>query len=476
MEGESPAKALCEEATCPLCLDFFKDPVTIDCGHNFCRSCLAKCWGEPGPEASCPQCRESIPQRTFRPNRQLANVAELVQKLQEGGRKKEGRREACKLHQEPLKLFCREDEAPICMVCDRSKEHRGHNVIPLDEAFQEYKEKTKLLLESLRKKKEEFKDQQYVQELRRKDCQTQLDLEKMKIKSLFEGMQRFLEEKQHFCLAQLEDLEKEMEKRQDKTLAKLAKEISQLSLLITEMEEKCLQPVSNFLQDIKNSLIRCEKNLGGYVPDVSPDLNERLKITSQKISALQKASESYKESLEETLIKAVWEQTINTVNVTLDPETACSRLILSQDLKNVRMLRYVDMFCQEAFVLGRERFTSGRHCWQIEVSSKQWAVGIARDSVRKKENINPDTDNSIWAVGVKSYNYDYEVCIFPKVGSFDLIRNIRKLRVVLNYEAGQVDFFDDSVNDLIYAFTSISFSGEEIRPFFSIPEEGTLKC
>nr|XP_060615428.1 E3 ubiquitin-protein ligase TRIM15-like isoform X2 [Anolis sagrei ordinatus] len=299
----------------------------------------------------------------------------------------------------------------------------------------------------------------------------------MKIKSLFEGMQRFLEEKQHFCLTQLEDLEKEMEKRQDKTLAKLAEEISQLSLLITEMEEKCLQPASNFLQDIKNSLIRCEKNLGGYVPDVSPDLTERLKVTSQEISALQKATESYKENLEETLIKAVWEQTINTVNVTLDPETACSRLILSEDLKNVRMLGCVDMFCQEAFVLGRERFTSGRHCWQVEVSSEQWAVGIARDSVRKKENINPDTDDSIWAVGVKlNNNYDSEVCIFPEVDSFYLIRNIRKLRVVLNYEAGQVEFFDDSVNDLIYAFTSISFSGEEIRPFFYIPENGSLMC
>ncbi|XP_067320863.1 zinc finger protein RFP-like [Anolis sagrei] len=139
MEGESSAKGLCEEATCPLCLDFFKDPVTIDCGHNFCRSCLAQCWGEPGPEASCSQCRERTPQRTFRSNRQLANMAELVQKLQEGGRKEEGRRESCKLHQEPLKLFCREDEAPICMVCDRSKEHRDHNIIPLDEAFQEYK-------------------------------------------------------------------------------------------------------------------------------------------------------------------------------------------------------------------------------------------------------------------------------------------------------------------------------------------------
>uniref|UniRef100_A0A670HQT1 RING-type domain-containing protein n=1 Tax=Podarcis muralis TaxID=64176 RepID=A0A670HQT1_PODMU len=36
-----------DEATCSICLDYFKDPVTIpECGHNFCRSCLVLFWGE----------------------------------------------------------------------------------------------------------------------------------------------------------------------------------------------------------------------------------------------------------------------------------------------------------------------------------------------------------------------------------------------------------------------------------------------
>ncbi|XP_042300178.1 tripartite motif-containing protein 15-like [Sceloporus undulatus] len=78
----------------------------------------------------------------------------------------------------------------------------------------------------------------------------------MGIKSFFEKMQRFLEEKQHFCLVQLEDLEKEMEKRQEKSLTKLREELFQVGLLITEMEEKCLQPASEFLEDIHNSMVR----------------------------------------------------------------------------------------------------------------------------------------------------------------------------------------------------------------------------
>ncbi|XP_042307782.1 zinc finger protein RFP-like isoform X3 [Sceloporus undulatus] len=308
MAGESPVKGLCEETTCPLCLDFFTDPVAIDCGHNFCQACLTQCWGASQEEVSCPQCRETIQQKAFKPNRQLANIAELVKKLQEGKKReseREGKRDACKIHQDPLKLFCREDETPICVVCDRAK-HRRHMVLPLEEAFQEYKEKTKIHLESLREKREELKDQKYFQELRRQDYQTQLELEKMKIKSLFERMQRFLEEKQHLCLAQLEDLEKEMGKRQEKTLTKLSEEISQLGLLITEMEEKCLQPACEFLQDIRNSLVRCEKSLVGHVVDVCGNLEERLTITSQKTSALQKVTELYKENLEQTLSITIW--------------------------------------------------------------------------------------------------------------------------------------------------------------------------
>ncbi|XP_053144504.1 E3 ubiquitin-protein ligase TRIM7-like isoform X2 [Hemicordylus capensis] len=45
----------------------------------------------------------------------------------------------CERHQEPLKLFCKDDEATICVVCDKAKEHRNHEVIPLEEAYEEYK-------------------------------------------------------------------------------------------------------------------------------------------------------------------------------------------------------------------------------------------------------------------------------------------------------------------------------------------------
>ncbi|XP_045140532.1 E3 ubiquitin-protein ligase TRIM41 isoform X3 [Echinops telfairi] len=41
----NPVKTLQEEAVCAICLDYFTDPVSIGCGHNFCRVCVTQLWG-----------------------------------------------------------------------------------------------------------------------------------------------------------------------------------------------------------------------------------------------------------------------------------------------------------------------------------------------------------------------------------------------------------------------------------------------
>lgn len=126
-----------EETTCSICMEYFTDPVILDCGHNFCRACLTRTWEEPDRVPSCPHCRVAVPRRKFRPNRQLASIVEITKKysLQEAQRAET----LCKTHEEPLKLFCRDEGALICVVCDRSKEHHDHRVVPMEEAAQEYK-------------------------------------------------------------------------------------------------------------------------------------------------------------------------------------------------------------------------------------------------------------------------------------------------------------------------------------------------
>jgi hypothetical protein len=43
---------------CSICLEEFNDPVTTNCRHQFCRTCLYE-WFEKG-KRDCPMCRGSV--------------------------------------------------------------------------------------------------------------------------------------------------------------------------------------------------------------------------------------------------------------------------------------------------------------------------------------------------------------------------------------------------------------------------------
>uniref|UniRef100_A0A7M4ED07 Uncharacterized protein n=1 Tax=Crocodylus porosus TaxID=8502 RepID=A0A7M4ED07_CROPO len=124
MAADKPVENLWDEATCSICLDFFRDPVMVmGCGHNFRRAFITQCWEGAETDVTCPQCRQTFPQGTLGPNRQLASIVEIAKRLHVQKAKAAGGQRACGEHREALKLFCQDDEAPICMVCDRSRVH-----------------------------------------------------------------------------------------------------------------------------------------------------------------------------------------------------------------------------------------------------------------------------------------------------------------------------------------------------------------
>uniref|UniRef100_A0A8C3Y4U4 Uncharacterized protein n=1 Tax=Catharus ustulatus TaxID=91951 RepID=A0A8C3Y4U4_CATUS len=166
-----------EEAICPICLEYMSEPVSIDCGHNFCRGCIAKHCQEKGLWAdgpfSCPQCRASCHRSGFRPNRQLANIVESIRQLGLGGGpgpELELGTPLCPQHDERLKLFCEEDEEPICVVCRESLLHRPHTVYPIEEAAHVYKVKLQKSLENLSKEVEEVKKHESAERMKTQEC------------------------------------------------------------------------------------------------------------------------------------------------------------------------------------------------------------------------------------------------------------------------------------------------------------------
>lgn len=69
-----------DDFCCFICLDFLTEPVTIYCGHNFCKGCIKRFWDleDVKGKYSCPYCR-----RTFSPRPDLGRnntLAEVLRK------------------------------------------------------------------------------------------------------------------------------------------------------------------------------------------------------------------------------------------------------------------------------------------------------------------------------------------------------------------------------------------------------------
>uniref|UniRef100_A0A671NDI4 Tripartite motif containing 25, like n=1 Tax=Sinocyclocheilus anshuiensis TaxID=1608454 RepID=A0A671NDI4_9TELE len=67
-----------EQFNCPVCLDLPSDPVTIPCGHSYCKACIADYWENEGRKNgtySCPECRQTFnPRPTLCRNTMLAEL------------------------------------------------------------------------------------------------------------------------------------------------------------------------------------------------------------------------------------------------------------------------------------------------------------------------------------------------------------------------------------------------------------------
>ncbi|XP_060094685.1 zinc finger protein RFP-like [Heteronotia binoei] len=469
-------RELSEELACPICLEYFKDPMILtECCHNFCRACLTRSWQESGAIASCPVCKHTAEPTNLRPNRQLANVVEITRKLsfQRKERVKEETRERiCEKHRKPLNLFCQTDGILICKTCDRSKKHKNHEAIPVEEAAQGYKDKIFSCLESLRIEREKIL--KYLADAKDEN-QEMLKItksEKQKTVAEFRRLHQLLEEQENRLLAQIEEVENEIARKRDEHLAKLSEELSSLKSLIREMEEKHQQPVSELLQDVRSSLQRCKEKENFKNPVVfSSDLKWRLQGCCDISPFLGGVMKQFKDTL-------VSELQMQKESVTLDPTTASHKLIVSEDRRSIK-LRSEDRDLPEvpdetiyAFVLGCEGFTAGCHFWQVSVGSEEgWAVGVARKSMKGRVTFIPE--KGIWAVGRSKGRYK----AFIKgtdPSPLTLQGELNRIRVCLNYAGGRVAFFDADQVALLYEFSGASFSGEILCPFFAVKNKGYL--
>uniref|UniRef100_A0A8C3KA58 Butyrophilin subfamily 1 member A1 n=1 Tax=Calidris pygmaea TaxID=425635 RepID=A0A8C3KA58_9CHAR len=166
--------------------------------------------------------------------------------------------------------------------------------------------------------------------------------------------------------------------------------------------------------------------------------------------------------------KALWaEEDV----VTLDPNTAHSQLLLSEDLRSVRwgtawlnLPSTPERFTYWCWVLGKQRFWEGRHCWEVEVGDDSWwGVGVAKETGERRRRVLPSPEEGIWAV--RHRRGQFEALTFP---SIPLSPVPRRIWVCLDCTEGLVTFLNANTGIKIFTFPPGSFHRETLRPWFQL--------
>lgn len=228
------------EASCSVCLEYLKEPVIIECGHNFCKACITRWWEDLERDFPCPVCRKTSRYRSLRPNRQLGSMVEIAKQLQTVKRKIRDE-SLCSQHHEALSLFCYEDQEAVCLICAISHTHRAHTVVPLDDATQEYKEKLQKCLDPLEQKLQEITCCKASEEKKPGELKRLVESRRQQILKEFEELHRRLDEEQQTLLSRLEEEEQDILQRLRENAAHLGDKRRDLAHLAAEVEGKCLQ-------------------------------------------------------------------------------------------------------------------------------------------------------------------------------------------------------------------------------------------
>ncbi|XP_058874322.1 butyrophilin subfamily 1 member A1-like isoform X2 [Acipenser ruthenus] len=188
------------------------------------------------------------------------------------------------------------------------------------------------------------------------------------------------------------------------------------------------------------------------------------------------------ESVKREVLKSEWKWILSSaVDVTLDPDTAHRRLILSAEGKRVRLGEaWQDLpanperFDYWECVLGREGYTSGRRYWQVQVGgNRDWRLGVSRESARRKGDFSMIPQQGYWTVEWNGYRDAFTALTDPQT---PLPRSLKpqKLGVYLDYEEGQLSFYNVETRSHIYTFTDMKFNpNEKLYPFFYIEDWNT---
>ncbi|XP_030282692.1 E3 ubiquitin-protein ligase TRIM21-like [Sparus aurata] len=513
-----------DQFLCSICLDVFTDPVSTPCGHNFCKTCITIHW-DKNDKCQCPNCKKTF---YTRPELQVNTfISEMAAQFRQSAQQKASSSSSeqqvskpgevpcdvctgtklkalksclvclasyCETHLEPhltmsglkrhqlidpvenledrmctkhdklLELFCKTDQMCVCMLCTYS-DHKTHDVVPLKEEYEgkkaELGKRDAEIQQMIQKRQLKIEEMKRSVELSKKDA----DREIAAGVQVFSALKESVERSQAELIDTIKEKQRETEKQAEGFIKELEQEISELEKRSSEVEQIPSSKENLFVTFQSFPSLNAApptKNWTGV--SVRPPSYE-----GTVVRAVNQLEETLSKQMKKVELKRVQQYA---VDVTLDPDTAHPKLILSDDGKQVELgdvkknlpdnpERFDTCTC----VLAKQSFSSGRFYYEVQVKEKtEWYLGVARESINRKGNIPLKPQDGYWTICLRNSN-EYKACAVPPV-RLSLKSRPEKVGVFVDYEEGLVSFHDVDAAALIYSFTGCCFT-QKLYPLFS---------
>ncbi|XP_040202980.1 E3 ubiquitin/ISG15 ligase TRIM25-like [Rana temporaria] len=476
------------ELECPVCLKIYTDPVNLRCGHNFCRVCIDLVLNtqEGTGGYSCPKCREIFRKRPpLHRNKKLRNTVEnflSARPAQEDSgvsctycvgptvpavrsclhcevslcdkhlrvHKKSPKHilcdptlsmesRKCSVHKKILEYYCTEDDSCICVSCSLTEEHRGHQVEKLAKASEKKKETLRNVLQKLQTKKVETEERvKSLQEYRTK-VEEKVAADTDSVTALFRDLRK-----------RLDNLERGM-------LRRISRQAEYASLCIWDLEIKKgdLYRTIGHIEELCNMtdpLTVLQESDTGELYDTKDRDNqdrERHERFLHDGGCLDVAGVLHSSLTDIIRDINVYFYIKEPTAISLDVNTTDNCLELSDDRKTISITNIdqerpetPERFKRCPQALSSQSFSTGRHYWEVDFGGTDgWVVGMCYPSIDKKgELAKIGHNNKSWALYRNGNQY---MAMYDNKGVL-LPANIPnyRVRIYLDYEAGQISFYD----------------------------------
>ncbi|XP_064846145.1 tripartite motif-containing protein 16-like [Oncorhynchus masou masou] len=436
----APPPALCYsgpgDVACDFCTGTRKQKALMSC-----LACLASyCETHLQPHYESP---------AFKKHKLVKATAQLQEKI-------------CSHHDKLLEVFCRTDQQCICYQCTMD-EHKGHDTVsPAAERTEKQRQlgmSQQKVQQRFQEREKELKELQQAVESLKHSAQAAMEDSDQIFTQLICSIERRSSEVKEL----IRDQEKAQVSQAEGLLEQLKQEIAELRKRSTELEQLShTEDHIHFLQSYQS--------LSSI--SVSSDLPSIVVRPLQYFGDVSKTVSELREKLEDFL-KGEWNKISTTVNIvdvvlppepktreqllqyscqlTLDPNTAGTRLSLSEGNRKVIYTRQVqpypdhpDRFTNQYQVLCREGL-SGRCYWEVE-----WSGNVVVSAVSYKDISRTETDG-VFGYNNKSWSLQYQ-CFS---GGYCFRHNNVKTKisgpqssrvgVYLDHKAGTLSFY--SVSD-----------------------------